>query len=42
VIKALTDKGVYEKNTGGYIETFSLTKGQEYEYDRFEYAVKRR
>jgi len=42
VIKTLTKQGVYEIKTQEVIEVFRLTKGKEYEYDKFEYTVKPR
>lgn len=42
IIKALTQIGVHEIKTEKFIEVFRLIKGKEYEYDKFEYTVKRR
>jgi hypothetical protein len=40
IIKSLTEQGVYEIKTQEFIEAFKLTRGKEYEYDKFEYVVK--
>ncbi|HTO15434.1 MAG TPA: hypothetical protein VLZ83_06670, partial [Edaphocola sp.] len=40
--KSLIVDHIYEKVTHDFIETFRLTKGKEFEYDKFEYTVKQK
>lgn len=42
VIKTLIKHGFYEIKTQESSEIFKLTKGKEYDYDKFEYTVKTR